>query len=196
MEVKATRAASSSMSAPVETVNPINQGLLIACDAMGEFIQFWGFKRALGRVWTLLYLSARPLTAEEIGRALKLSSGAASMALNEMEHWGIAHRELQPGRRVHFYRCETHFWKMITRVIRHREIHQLDRLIYGLKEAIAGLEGIDGSRSDRGLAIQRLKRLLSFVEVGTEAVKILFQEKTLDRHAFQKLLQIRSMFSV
>ena len=45
-------------------------------DVVGRLIQFWGFKRNMGRVWTVLYLSPDPLSAEDLRNALGLSSGA------------------------------------------------------------------------------------------------------------------------
>ena len=36
-------------------------------DVVGKLIEFWGFKRNMGRIWSVLYLSPDPLSAEEIG---------------------------------------------------------------------------------------------------------------------------------
>ena len=47
-------------------------------DVIGRLIEFWGFKRNMGRVWTVLYLSPEPLSAEDLRQALSLSSGAAT----------------------------------------------------------------------------------------------------------------------
>ena len=57
----------------------------IAIDAVGNVIEFWGFKRNQGRVWALLYLRGEPLTAGEIERELDLSKGGVSMLLRDLE---------------------------------------------------------------------------------------------------------------
>ena len=41
-------------------------------DIIGRLIEFWGFKRNMGRVWTVLYLSPEPLSAEDLRHALQL----------------------------------------------------------------------------------------------------------------------------
>ena len=38
----------------------------VAIDAVGNVIEFWGFKRNQGRVWALLYLRDVALTAAEL----------------------------------------------------------------------------------------------------------------------------------
>src|SRR5215467_294282 len=45
-------------------------------DAVGALMEFWGFKRVMGRLWTVLYLSGEPLTAAELCERLAISSGA------------------------------------------------------------------------------------------------------------------------
>jgi len=48
----------------------------------------WGFKRNMGRVWAVLYLSPEPLTAQDLRDLLRLSSGAVSMILSDLSRWG------------------------------------------------------------------------------------------------------------
>src|SRR5690606_26006771 len=36
---------------------------LLVSEAVGRLMEFWGFKRNMGRVWTVLYLSVDPLSA-------------------------------------------------------------------------------------------------------------------------------------
>lgn len=171
----------------------LNHATWLVCEAVGEIIEFWGFKRALGRTWTLMYLSAEPLSATDVGRDLGLSSGAVSMTLKEMEHWGIIQRVSRPGQRQYFYRAETRLWLMIARVVKNREIHQIERLIQALQAAIKTLEA-DRATPGAALALGRLKALLGLAELGAESFRILFQDKNLDLAALQKIAQIRQLF--
>ena len=95
---------------------------LRVADTVGVLMEFWGFKRALGRVWTLLYLSPEPLGAADIAERVQMSAGAVSMALTELQKWGAVRRSWRPGERRDFFECETSIWKMITRVFREREL--------------------------------------------------------------------------
>ncbi len=42
------------------------QSEVLVSDSIGRLIEFWGFKRNMGRLWAILYLSDRPLSAPEI----------------------------------------------------------------------------------------------------------------------------------
>ncbi len=97
-------------------------------EAIGGAIEFWGFKANHGRVWALLYLRDRGMDATEIRQLLGLSKGAASMVTNELEGWGVVHRERLPGEGVWRFRAETALWEMIGRVIAEREAKMVDRI--------------------------------------------------------------------
>src|SRR6267143_1127988 len=45
-----------------------------AADAVGALMEFWGFKRVMGRIWALLYLRGDELSASELCDQLSISS--------------------------------------------------------------------------------------------------------------------------
>src|SRR5690606_20494832 len=49
-----------------EEARPMWESELIASDAVGRLMEFWGFKRNMGRIWTVLYLSDDPLSAHDL----------------------------------------------------------------------------------------------------------------------------------
>jgi DNA-binding transcriptional regulator GbsR (MarR family) len=85
-------------------------------------MQFWGFKRPMGRLWAVLYLSPQPMSAADLGEILRMSTGSVSMALSELEKWGAVMRTWIPGVRRDFFVAESDIWKMIQRVMREREL--------------------------------------------------------------------------
>ena len=85
-------------------------------------MELWGFKRIMGRTWTLLYLADAPLSAAELGDALQVSPGSVSMTVSELLKWGVVKKTWVPGDRRDFYLPETSVWKMVSRVIREREL--------------------------------------------------------------------------
>src|SRR5437762_9540333 len=100
-----------------------------AADAVGALMEFWGFKRVMGRVWALLYLRGDALPSSDLCEQLSISSGAASMALAELEHWAVVRRIRRPGDRREYFEAETDVWKMISRVMRERELVQIERAL-------------------------------------------------------------------
>src|SRR5688572_26883484 len=76
---------------------------LIAADAIGDVIEHWGFRKVLGRVWTVLFIAAEPLPAAELAERLAMSAGSVSTSLTELQRWGVVKRVWRPGERKEFY---------------------------------------------------------------------------------------------
>ena len=113
---------------------------LRVADTIGALIEFWGFKRPMGRIWTLLYVAPEPRTAAELGDELSMSAGAVSMAISELAKWGVVKKTWRPGTRRDYFEAETDIWKLVSRVFRERELTMV-------REA-----GATFAAADRGLA--------------------------------------------
>lgn len=100
----------------------LTQAQLRVADTIGGLMEFWGFKRPMGRVWTVLYLSEQPMTAAELSDRLSMSTGAVSMTVAELLKWGTIKKTWKPGDRRDYFEAETSIWKMVTRVLREREL--------------------------------------------------------------------------
>jgi DNA-binding transcriptional regulator GbsR (MarR family) len=139
-------------------------------EAIGRLMEFWGFKRLYGRLWATLYLSREELPAATLCERLGISAGAASMALSELERWGVVHRLGHEGERREYFRAETGLWKMISRVWREREQQEVERLIKALEEAVAALseERPHGheARAEARFRRERLQKLLGLAYLG------------------------------
>ena len=86
-----------------------HEATLLIADAIGEVIEHWGFRKALGRIWTVLYLAGEPLPAPDIADRLSMSAGATSMALNELQEWAVVNRSWRPGERREFFVAEIEY---------------------------------------------------------------------------------------
>ena len=96
---------------------------------------FWGFRKNLGRIWSLLYLSPAPLTATELCEHLKLSTGSVSMALTELQRWGAVHKRFIVGDRRDHYEAEADIWGTVSRVMQQREVLQINIALDAFKAA-------------------------------------------------------------
>ena len=166
---------------------PVTQAELEVADTIGRLMEFWGFKRPMGRMWTLLYLSPSPLGAAELGEQLKMSAGAVSMTLNELLKWGAVKKSWRPGERRDFYEAETSIGKLVQRVLRERELElvrqfseALSNADQTLPRASSGGDGPDFKR-DRVHELQRLARL------GETLLTALVAGKVVDPTPFLKV---------
>jgi DNA-binding transcriptional regulator GbsR (MarR family) len=134
---------------------------LQVAEQLGTLMEFWGFKRALGRIWTVLYLSERPLTPAELGDALDLSPSAISLAITELKRWGVVHEDISFStrtRRAQGYRAERDVWRMVNNVFRQRELPLIARTQDELKASLRRLEAV-AQTSEIRFAIKSLKTL-------------------------------------
>jgi len=169
-------------SAPAREGRPAASGTLsrsesLAVDAVGDVIEFWGFKRNQGRVWALLYLRGTPLTASEIEHELALSKGGVSMLLRDLERWGVVQRLRLPGDTLWRYEAETDLVRMVLRVIEQREAGFIARIRSELSDA-RRLAQLDQDVPPERLA--RLDKMTSLAESTERAVKLFIKTARLD----------------
>ncbi|NLE85348.1 MAG: ArsR family transcriptional regulator [Myxococcales bacterium] len=161
---------------------------LAVADTIGRLMHFWGFKRPMGRLWTVLYLSPVPLSAGELGDRLKMSAGGVSMALNELEQWGAVVRTWQPGRRRDYFQAESNIWKMVRRVLRDRELTLVREFRATLQNAEASLAEVpatdprSGGDQDQELSYkrERLRRLAELAATGESLLAALVAGRAID----------------
>ncbi|WP_338866200.1 GbsR/MarR family transcriptional regulator [Myxococcus stipitatus] len=161
---------------------PVVEGRLaaweaIAVDAVGNVIEFWGFKRNQGRVWALLYLRGEPLTAGEIERELDLSKGGVSMLLRDLERWGVIQRVRLPQDTVWRYGAETDLVRMVRHVIEEREAGFVARIRADLAEARRLAEAAGGVPLER---LERLEKMATLAEHVERALRLFIKTSRLD----------------
>jgi len=155
---------------------PLQKWEEIAVDAVGNTIEFWGFKRNQGRVWGLLYLRGVALTAGELEKVLGLSKGGVSMLLREMERWGVILRVREPGSGAWKYRAETELTRMVRRVIEEREGEFIARIRADLTEALR-LAQTGKVQKEK---LERLKRMSALADQTERALRLFVKTARLD----------------
>lgn len=162
-------------------------------DVIGRLIEFWGFKRNMGRIWAVLYLSSEPLSAEDLRHMLRLSSGAVSMAVSELSRWGVVRKVWVQGERKDFYAAEVQIWRMISRVFNEREKAEIIAAIDAFEEALEHVEkqahsGDAKARARAELQKERIGHLLELAKLGQRLVDALITTAKLDAEPLVRFL--------
>jgi DNA-binding transcriptional regulator GbsR (MarR family) len=163
-------------------------------DVIGRLIEFWGFKRNMGRVWTVLYLSPEPLSAEDLRQMLQLSSGAVSMTLSELARWGVVRKVWIQGERKDFYTAEVQLWRMISRVFNEREKSEIVAAIDAFEEALRQLDRIRKTSGDASmraraeLQYERISQLLELARLGRRLLDALVSTAKVDAEPLVRFL--------
>ena len=165
---------------------PLSNWEAVAVDAVGNVIEFWGFKRNQGRLWALLYLRDVTLTAAEIEKDLELSKGGVSMLLRDLERWGVILRVRSTGETSWRYRAETELLKMARHVIEEREFAFIARIRSDLAQARKMAEA-DTSATPAQNA--RLKKMESLADATERALRLFLKTSKLDVGGMFQLFQ-------
>jgi DNA-binding transcriptional regulator GbsR (MarR family) len=166
---------------------------LIVSSVIGRLIEFWGFKRNMGRVWSVLYLSLQPLSAEDLRELLQLSSGAVSMTLSELSRWGVVRKVWIQGERKDFFAAEVQLWKMISRVFAEREKIEILASIEAFQEVLPELERMKNDpdpkvRARAALQHERIGHLLDLAKLGQRLLDALLSTAKLDAEPLVRFL--------
>ena len=161
---------------PIEDMQEDLHWRVSAVEAVGQVIEFWGFKRNQGRVWAHLYLSTSPKSAADLQAELGMSKGAVSMLVRELEYWRVLKKRRRPNQRAWFYSAETDLREMIGRVLKERELHFISGVLETLREAEKGAaeEGVDP------VIMARLTKMRIFSEGMKKAMDVFIKGAHLD----------------
>lgn len=145
----------------VKDLPPIAQKFILHWGEMGVR---WGINRTMAQIHALLYLSERPLNAEEICATLELARSNVSVSLRELQGWGIVKLVHLPGdRRDHFESMKDVFemFRVIANERRRREVDPTLRLINDC------LDEAGKPKANEAYVRERLENMKEFFELST-----------------------------
>ena len=130
----------------------------------GEMGTNWGVNRSVAQIHALLYLSDRPINAEEISETLKLARSNVSTALKELQSYGIVRRQHVSGDRRDHFVAETDLWELLMRISAERKRRELDPTI----ELLAQIKArIDDRKDVPSHVRERISRMHEFISTLT-----------------------------
>ena len=130
----------------------------------GEMGSRWGINRTVGQVYALLFLSERPLCADDIVASLGVSRSNVSMSLRELQSWNLVRLQHLPGdRRDHFVTPDD-LWLIVRTLVEERKKREIDPTLSKLRELEMQAAGdADGDAHARA----RITELREMIELLT-----------------------------
>jgi DNA-binding transcriptional regulator GbsR (MarR family) len=98
----------------------------------GEMGSRWGVNRTVAQVHALLYLSADPLTAEDIAEKLSVARSNVSSSLRELQNWQLVQATHQMGDRRDFFSTSHDVWQLFLTVVQQRVEREIEPTIAAL----------------------------------------------------------------
>src|SRR5919202_6344782 len=100
----------------------------------GEMGTRWGINRTVAQIHALLYLSQKPLHAEEIAETLGVARSNVSTSLRELQGWGIVRiAHVMGDRRDHFESMKD-VWEMFRTILDERKKRETDPTLHLLRD--------------------------------------------------------------
>ncbi len=134
----------------------------------GEMGSRWGVNRTEAQIHALLYITARPLTAEEIATTLGVARSNVSTSLRDLQGWGIIKASHQLGDRRDHFESLTDVWEMARIIGEERKRRELDPTLALLRECVAEVGSGDPSTRQR---LTAMLELFEVVDAGYQATR-------------------------
>ncbi|MCA0394655.1 MAG: ArsR family transcriptional regulator [Proteobacteria bacterium] len=103
----------------------------------GEMGTRWGVNRTVAQIHALLFLSERPLHAEEIAEALSVARSNVSNSLRELGGLNLVRVAHVLGDRRDYFETSKDVWDLFRTVIRERKAREFDPTLKVLQDCMA-----------------------------------------------------------
>ncbi len=141
------------------TLTPIQQKFILHWGEMGTR---WGINRTVAQIHALLYISPKPLHAEDIAETLVVARSNVSTSLKELQGWGIVKLTHGLGDKRDHFESMKDVWEMFRLVLDERKRREIDPTLAMLRECLA-----EADHSRDAYTKERLVSLRDFFETTT-----------------------------
>lgn len=150
-------------------------------EAIGDFIQYWGFRRIHGQIWGQVFMSKRPLSGSDLTARLKVSKALVSPALQQLLDYELIFEVESTDSRKKLYEANPDFMSVIRKVIKTREVPMMQKV----QTEYLKLEGAaeKSARLQSELDMKKVKNLGALIAQAHLAVSVLSQVNSLSEIA-------------
>jgi len=138
----------------------------------GEMGTRWGVNRTVAQIHALLYLTGKPLPADEIAETLAVARSNVSNSLRELQSWNLIKMVHVMGDRRDHFETSTDIWELTRTIIRERKAREIAPTIGMLKDLLDSPElMVDGV--DRAARIKEMLAMLEAMSLwGDEMLRL------------------------
>jgi DNA-binding transcriptional regulator GbsR (MarR family) len=129
----------------------------------GEMGTRWGVNRTVAQIHALLYITGRPMHAEEIADTLGVARSNVSTSIRELQGWNLVKLVHLSGDRRDHFETSTQVWELLRTVVRERQRREIAPTIEVLRELLAD----PALSKDPAAARTRMRETLELLETLT-----------------------------
>lgn len=142
-------------------LSPVEQKFILHWGEMGTK---WGINRTVAQIHALLYISPKPLNADEIVETLDVARSNVSNSLKELQSWRIIKLVHVMGDKRDHFEALPDVWETFRIVLDERKKREIDPTLAVLRECI--IDASENSKTSK-YTEQRLRSLAEFFEITT-----------------------------
>lgn len=131
----------------------------------GEMGTRWGTNRTVAQIQALLYLSPRPLRADEIVDLLSVARSNVSTSIRELQSYGLVKMTHMLGDRRDYFESPSDVWELFRVIIEQRKQRELNPTLSMLRKV--AVEVVDEKQTD-DITKDRIQNMLQFVETTSD----------------------------
>ena len=132
----------------------------------------WGVNRTVAQIHALLYISGRPMHADEIVETLEVARSNVSNSLRELQGWSLVRLVHLSGDRRDHYETSSHVWELMRTIVKERQRREIAPTIGVLQQLL----GEPVMRREPVEVKQRMEQTLELLETltawGEEMLKL------------------------
>jgi len=144
---------------PKTTLTPVAQKFILHWGEMGTK---WGINRTVAQVHALLFVSPKPVPADEIAETLSVARSNVSTSLRELQGWGIVRVVHVLGDRRDHFETFKDVWEIFRIVSEERKRREIDPTLRVLGECVSELKA---SPQGDAYTRERLESMLEFLTI-------------------------------
>ena len=129
----------------------------------GEMGSRWGINRTVGQIYALLFVSERPLNADEIAEALNFSRSNVSMGLKELDSWRLTKLQHLPGDRREYFSAPDDVWLIFRTLADERKKREIDPTLSMLRDSLL----VSPTNAPDAHAQKRMAQMHELIELVT-----------------------------
>ena len=131
----------------------------------GEMGTRWGTNRTVAQIQALLYLSPRPLRADEIVDMLSVARSNVSTSIRELQGYGLVKMTHMLGDRRDYFESVSDVWELFRIILEQRKQRELNPTLTMLR---ACADEVEAEGDTDPVTKERIRNMLGFIESTTE----------------------------
>jgi len=129
----------------------------------GEMGSRWGINRTVGQIYALLYVSSKPLNADDVGESLGFSRSNVSMGLKELQSWNLVRLIHLPNDRREYFQAPEDMWAIFKTLAAERRKREIDPTLSMLRDALMEQPSVAADIH----AQERMRQMHGFIDLMT-----------------------------